>query len=468
MVAAGVSAQVPADSLLLELETCQRLAQDNYPLVRRYDLIEQARAYDLSHAAKGYLPQLSLSGKATYQSETTELPFDIPGIGHIGLPKDQYQVGIEVQQTVWDGGQIRARKRQTEAASEVDAEKQRVDMYAVRERINQLFFGILLLDEQLRQNDILQDDLKRTYDKVVAYMAHGVANQSDVDAVRVEELNASQQRVSLEVSRRAYIQMLGAFIGQNLPEDVSLRKPVPEQEDEQSVAALPGIARPEVGWLAAQERQIDVQESALKTGYLPRLGVFVQGAYGNPGLNMLKDDFSAWFMAGIRLTWNFGSLYTLKDDRRLSGDGAPPGGGRGGAGGVQPQLGLVCPVVSGGRRDGGRPVRHRPEQPPAGGCPHGGADDEHLRHSCGLGRHRQRCGGRHRAHSGRGGPGRRDGDLHPAQGGAVSGRGRTVHRAAGGGRYRHSSGPGPVGGGEPVLGGDGGGRIPAPPAPGRP
>lgn len=317
MVAAGVSAQVPADSLLLELETCQRLAQDNYPLVRRYDLIEQARAYDLSHAAKGYLPQLSLSGKATYQSETTELPFDIPGIGHIGLPKDQYQVGIEVQQTVWDGGQIRARKRQTEAASEVDAEKQRVDMYAVRERINQLFFGILLLDEQLRQNDILQDDLKRTYDKVVAYMAHGVANQSDVDAVRVEELNASQQRVSLEVSRRAYIQMLGAFIGRNLPEDVSLRKPVPEQEDEQSVAALPGIARPEVGWLAAQERQIDVQESALKTGYLPRLGVFVQGAYGNPGLNMLKDDFSAWFMAGIRLTWNFGSLYTLKDDRRL-------------------------------------------------------------------------------------------------------------------------------------------------------
>lgn len=317
MVAAGVSAQVPADSLLLELETCQRLAQDNYPLVRRYDLIEQARAYDLSHAAKGYLPQLSLSGKATYQSETTELPFDIPGIGHIGLPKDQYQVGIEVQQTVWDGGQIRARKRQTEAASEVDAEKQRVDMYAVRERINQLFFGILLLDEQLRQNDILQDDLKRTYDKVVAYMAHGVANQSDVDAVRVEELNASQQRVSLEVSRRAYIQMLGAFIGRNLPEDVSLRKPVPEQEDEQSVAALPGIARPEVGWLAAQERQIDVQESALKTGYLPRLGVFVQGAYGNPGLNMLKDDFSAWFMAGIRLAWNFGSLYTLKNDRRL-------------------------------------------------------------------------------------------------------------------------------------------------------
>lgn len=312
----SLSAQVPADSVWLTLEDCQRMAQDNYPLVRRYGLIEQARTYDLANAAKGYLPQVSLSGKATYQSETTELPFDIPGIGHIGLPKDQYQVAVEVQQTLWDGGLIRSRKRQTAAASAVDTERQQVDMYAVIERINQLFFGVLMLDEQLCQNGLLQDDLQLTYDKVSAYISNGVANQSDLDAVRVELLNVRQQRVELEASRMAYIQMLGAFIGKELSEGVSLKRPVLSAVDEWGKGLLPEVARPELRWFAAQSRQLDVQESTLKTGYLPRLGVFIQGAYGNPGLNMLKDNFGAWYMAGIRLSWNFGSLYTLKNDRR--------------------------------------------------------------------------------------------------------------------------------------------------------
>ena len=129
----------------LTLEACQRQAQANYPLVRQYGLIEKAREYDLSNAGKGYLPQFSLSGKATYQSDVTELPVEVPDVNVKGLPKDQYQVMLEVQQTLWDGGDIRSRKRLTRAASEVEQEKQNVDMYALNDRINQLFFGILSL-----------------------------------------------------------------------------------------------------------------------------------------------------------------------------------------------------------------------------------------------------------------------------------------------------------------------------------
>ena len=131
----------------LTLDECQRGAQANYPLVRQYGLIEKAREYDLSNAGKGYLPQFSLSGKATYQSDITELPVEIPGVNIKTAPKDQYQVMLELQQTIWDGGDIRNRKRLTRAASDVDMEKQHVDMYALNDRINQIFFGILLLDE---------------------------------------------------------------------------------------------------------------------------------------------------------------------------------------------------------------------------------------------------------------------------------------------------------------------------------
>ena len=297
----------------LTLDECQRGAQANYPLVRQYGLIEKAREYDLSNAGKGYLPQFSLSGKATYQSDITELPVEIPGVNIKTAPKDQYQVMLELQQTIWDGGDIRNRKRLTRAASDVDMEKQHVDMYALNDRINQLFFGILLLDEQLKQNQLLQDDLGRTHKQVSNYIINGIATQSDLDAVSVEQLNTKQRRIELETSRQAYINMLSAFIGKEIPAGTILQKPVPEDSDGMGT----GINnRPELRLFDAQGEQLRVQETMLNVRLMPRFGLFVQGAYGNPGLNMLKDEFNAFYMAGVRMSWNFGSLYTLKNDRR--------------------------------------------------------------------------------------------------------------------------------------------------------
>lgn len=297
----------------LTLDECQRQAQVNYPLVRRYGLIEKAREYDLSNAGKGYLPQFSLSGKATYQSDITQLPVEIPGINVKTAPKDQYQVMLELQQTIWDGGDIRNRKCLTRAASDVDMEKQNVDMYALNDRVNQLFFGILLLDEQLKQNQLLQDDLGRTHKQVSNYIINGIATQSDLDAVSVEQLNAKQRCIELETSRQAYLNMLSAFMGQEIPSGTTLRKPV--LEDMGSMAN--GMNnRPELRLFEAQGEQLRVQESTLNARVMPRFGLFVQGAYGNPGLNMLKDEFDAYYVAGIRMSWNFGSLYTLKNDRR--------------------------------------------------------------------------------------------------------------------------------------------------------
>ena len=297
----------------LTLDECRRQAQANYPLVRQYGLIEKAREYDLSNAGKGYLPQFSLSGKATYQSEITRLPVEIPGIDVKTAPKDQYQVMLEVQQTLWDGGDIRSRKRLTRAASDVEMEKKNVDMYALNDRVKQLFFGILLLDEQLKQNQLLLDDLGRTHKQVSDYIANGIASQSDLDAVSVEQLNTKQRRVELETSRRAYLNMLSAFIGKEVSSETSLVKPPLEETG----AVEGGLNnRPELRWFDAQGEQLRVQEATLNTRLMPRFGLFVQGAYGNPGLNMLKDESDTYYIAGVRMSWNFGSLYTLKNDRR--------------------------------------------------------------------------------------------------------------------------------------------------------
>ena len=277
----------------LTLEECQQQARAHYPLIKRYGLIEKTKEYNISNADKGYLPQVSLSAKASYQSDVTEIPVDLPGIDIRGMRKDQYQAMLQLDQVVWDGGNIRARKEVTRATSEVDKQKLEVDMYAINERVNQLFFGILLLKEQLKQNQLMQEELQRNYDNVTAYVKNGIANQADLDAVKVEQLNNIQQRHTLEATYRAYSEVLKIMINHPTPlTGNTLKKP--------DVNAL----------LYKGERK------QLTAKNLPRLGVFVQGAYGNPGLNMLKNEFSAYYVAGVRLSWNFSNLYTRKNESR--------------------------------------------------------------------------------------------------------------------------------------------------------
>ena len=296
----------------ITLEECRQKMQDNYPLVRQYGLIEKTKEYNLNNASKGYLPQFALTAKASYQSDVTELPVKIPGIDIKGQPKDQYQVMLELKQNIWDGGEIHTKKEMTLASSDVEREKLNVDMYALNERVDQLYFSILLLDEQLIQNQLLQDELERSFRQISAYMENGIASQSDLDAVKVEQLNTRQKRVELSASRQAYVQMLALLTGEDLTENTTLKKPV-----ESEVSPLGDIRRPELIWFDAQNQRLQIQEEALKTGYMPRFGLFVQGAYGNPGLNMLKDEFSPFYVAGVRLSWNFGSLYTLRNDKKL-------------------------------------------------------------------------------------------------------------------------------------------------------
>lgn len=293
----------------LTLDECRRAARANYPLVRQYRLIEQSEAYTLSNAGRGNLPQVSLSGKVSYQSDATKLPFTLPDVDFHGLPKDQYQVMVEIQQNIWDGGVIRNRKQYTKSEAEEAVRRLDVSMYALDSRVDQIFFGILLLDEQLRQNAIFHDDLERNLHRVSACLDNGIAHEADVDAVQVEILNNGQQRIALETSRVAYVRMLALLMGRELEPDVAFERPeLPHREEAFA------IRRPELLLYEAQERTLDVRRQGLRSGYLPRFSLFAQGAYGNPGLNLLKDKFGAYYVVGARMSWNFGSLYTLKND----------------------------------------------------------------------------------------------------------------------------------------------------------
>ncbi len=309
---AGFSASVFAQ---MTLETCQELAREHYPEVKQYDLIRLTEQYDLSNAARAWLPQLSLSAQATWQNEVPEFPEALSGmlsragVTIPGLKKDQYKVGLELNQTIWDGGKSNADKRlaRTEAAEQRAMTD--VDLYILKKRVNELYFGILLLEEKLSQTYRTIALLESNLDKMRSLVTNGTALASDADAVEAELLTARQQATQIEASRTSYRKMLELFIGEPLQENL-LR---PEFEE----MATTELTRPELVLFDAKKNRLAAQEALIKSSTRPKFGFFAQGYYGYPSMDyfasMMSNEWRWNLLTGIRMSWNFGAYYTKKN-----------------------------------------------------------------------------------------------------------------------------------------------------------
>ena len=297
------------------LEECQQAAERNYPLIGQYDLIEKTTQLTMSNIQKGWLPQVSASAQATYQSDVPSWPdamrpmLEQMGLEMKGLAKDQYRVGIDVQQTVYDGGAISSQKAIARQQGDVQKAQTEVSLYQVRQRVNEMYFSLLMLEDQIQLNKDLQELLSGNEKKLTSMVKHGTAAESDLNNVKAERLNAAQQLVTLESHQRTLKTMLSTFCGIEVDHVV---KP--------AAIEPAGVShRPELRLFDAQLRLADAQERALNAALTPRIGVFAQGFYGYPGYNMFEDmmrrDWSLNGMVGARLTWNLGALYTRKNDK---------------------------------------------------------------------------------------------------------------------------------------------------------
>ena len=295
----------------LTIDECQTKARENYPLIKRYDLIKKSQEYSLSNAGKGYLPQLVLMAKASYQSDVTSIPVSIPGMNVPALSKDQYNAYIDINQTLWDGGAIGAQKKIANSNAEVEQQQVNVDLYAIQNRVNQLFFGILLFNAQLNQNQIMHDELQRNFATVSSYIENGIANQADLDAIKVEQLKTKQNLIQIQSNKKAYMDMLSYMIGETIDDNTSFVKPAGGD-----LIVSNNINRPELQLFESQNKLFESQKSMIKSSYMPKINLFLQGGVGRPALNMLNPDFDTYYIGGLRLAWNFGALYTCKNDIR--------------------------------------------------------------------------------------------------------------------------------------------------------
>ena len=310
---------LPTAIMAQTLEECQQAAERNYPLIKQYGLIEKTTQLTVANIQKGWLPQVSASAQATYQSDVMSWPDQMKtmmtgmGTDMKGLTKDQYRVGIDVNQTLFDGGVISSQKAIARQQGKVQEAQTEVQLYNVRKRVNEMYFSLLMLDEQIVLNHDMQELLAGNERKLQAMMKSGTAAESDWQSVKAERLKVMQQATSLESQKRMLTMMLSTFCG---IETNIIQKPLVKAENGELMSES---HRPELRALDAQIGLLNAQEKALNAALMPKLGVFAQGYYGYPGLNMFEDMMShKWSLNGIigaRLTWNIGALYTRKNDK---------------------------------------------------------------------------------------------------------------------------------------------------------
>lgn len=292
------------------LEQCLEAARNNYPQIVQFDLVNESEKYDISSISKNWLPQLKISGKASYQSEVVEMPFEIPGYD-FDLPLYQYSVVGEITQTIWDGGASMSQKKTLRSENKVKKEQIEVSIYSINQRVQNIYLGVLLSDAQIAQNDILKENLMRSINEVKAKISNGIASKSDLEIVEVNLLNCLQQESDMMNTRDSYIKMLCQFTGFN-PDSLVLVTPEYSEEELDNIV----INRPELELYKAQFEQNDALKEQLDAKISPTFSLSLQGGIGEPGLNMLKEGVSPYYVAGIRMNWDLGALYTRKEDLR--------------------------------------------------------------------------------------------------------------------------------------------------------
>lgn len=298
------------------LEECQQAAEKNYPVIKQYGLIVQTTELTVKNIQKGWLPQITASVQATYQSDVVSWPENMQrmyqqmGLDMKGLTKDQYKIGVDLQQIIYDGGAIGSQRSIARQEGKVQEAQTEANLYQVRKRVNEMYFSLLLLNEQIRLNDDVKALLLSSEKKLAAMVKGGTAATSDFDNVKAERLSVAQQNESLKSQRQMLQRMLSVFCG------IEVSNPEKPAAVEASASAN---NRPEIRLFDNQLKLTEVQEKALDTKLRPTLGLYAQGYYGYPGLNMFEDMISRkWSLngiVGIKLSWNVGALYTHKNDK---------------------------------------------------------------------------------------------------------------------------------------------------------
>lgn len=270
-----------------------------------------------------YVPQLSLEASANYLSDVVELDIKMPEVMGIKVPPPdlpkiphfQYNTYLQVTQLIWDGGRVKAGTEAIKSETAAQLTETEVRAKKVHDAVVELYFALLLVDKQMELQKVVIEELDRQADKVTSLLATGMASENDLDLVTVEQIKAKQTSDQLQQSRKALLETLSIYTGLKLSEGAVAQLPsLPALPTEKGSRVAPN--RAEHLLLDSRLRSLSADWKAYLAKGMPNLALFARGGYGRPGLNMMNPDPSFYYIAGAKLSWNFGKLYDLSTQKK--------------------------------------------------------------------------------------------------------------------------------------------------------
>ncbi len=288
------------DSKVATLGACHEKAIAAYPQLSDKTLVKDASDLRIKNINSNYLPQLSINGQATYQSDVTQISLP-PQMG-LSVPSpahDQYKVTLDAQQIIYDGGLTRKQKQLEEASSAADIQQVETDLLRIKEQVNNTFFTIILLQENKRLLQNTLNVLKEKEQTVKSMVKNGVLMQSDENTIIAERLKTEQLVVETDINRSSAIRIMNLLTNESFTDSTVFVSP------ELTIQDTLITNRPEIKTFELQEKRVEAAGSISSTSLLPKVYAFGQLGYGRPGLNMMNDSFNEFYMVGASLKWTF-------------------------------------------------------------------------------------------------------------------------------------------------------------------
>lgn len=295
----------------LTLQQAFDLAITHYPATRQKELIAQREELFIKNASTGHLPQLTVNAQASYQSDVTRLDLPLPGVKVPVLSKDQYKAYADISQSLYDGGQLRKQTAVQEASTAVEQSKVAVELHAFKSRISELYINILFQQELLKQTELLIGDTRIGINKIKPQVDNGTLLRSNLLILEAQALQTEQRAIEIRYTRKGLLDALSVLLHVTLHDGLQLQLPEPAVSKDRK------LARPELRLYDNQSELLAMQKELADGRNLPRISAFVQGGAGRPALNFLSNNFKAYYIGGLRLSWSLGGLYTVRQDKKL-------------------------------------------------------------------------------------------------------------------------------------------------------
>ncbi len=294
----------------INLDECLQNAMIHHPLFEQKELNAEESNVQMEQYKKDLLPQITLSGKATYQSEVISFPIDIPNLDIPQLSKDQYRMDLSVNQAIYRGGLYQKQKDMEEIQKMLDQLEVDKDLYLVKNDVKELFMAIILLDEQKKVIDTYFKRINSKKEEMQAMVEEGVALESNLDRLNIEEIKAQQQLDEITIKRKALLENLELLTAMDLSGKIELLVLPPQIQEAQQ-------QRLEYQLMSQSQEQIAFSKQLIDVHKYPQLFAFAQGGYGRPGFNYLSDQFSEFWMIGLQLQWNIFNWNKFNNDKKI-------------------------------------------------------------------------------------------------------------------------------------------------------